>query len=146
MNLVNLFKLNLTSDKFEFNESDKEYKEISRSISLLSVLSKQSLLDKLKSIHNKSSDPYFYIASYDPGVGKSTTLLSYIKAWKDTGFTPDEGALIILPNLSEIEDSLHSPVYQILIMLYYAVITGFLNSDSLIEKLMRQGFFLQPMK
>lgn len=102
MNLINLFEHNLTNNEFYFYKTISEYKLefISRNLSF--SLPKEKLLNQLSLIHNKSSDPYFYIASYDPGVGKSTTLLSYIKAWKDGEFVPDEGALIILPSLEEI--------------------------------------------
>lgn len=45
----------------------------------------------------------FHLAPIDCGLGKTTALCRYIYHWKRCGFLPDNGVLIIVPTLDDIE-------------------------------------------
>jgi len=42
------------------------------------------------------------LASLDPGAGKTAALCSFLRSWKDQGFSPPGGALIVLATHKEI--------------------------------------------
>lgn len=45
----------------------------------------------------------YYLASLDPGVGKTEAACVFLKAWKAQGFLPEGGVLIAVSRLDEIE-------------------------------------------
>lgn len=45
----------------------------------------------------------FYLASLDPGQGKSLSLALFLNSWAERGYSPDEGALVGVSRKSEIE-------------------------------------------
>src|SRR4051794_21061787 len=55
-----------------------------------------------KALKGELTDNY-YLASLDPGQGKSLAVASFVKAWAELDYVPDEGALIGVSRLSEIE-------------------------------------------
>ena len=62
-----------------------------------------SLLHTLeRALRGELADNY-YLASLDPGQGKSLGVASFVNSWAELGYTPDEGVLIGVSRLSEIE-------------------------------------------
>ena len=45
----------------------------------------------------------YHLASLDPGQGKSLGVASFVSSWAELGYVPDEGVLIGVSRLSEIE-------------------------------------------
>jgi hypothetical protein len=52
-------------------------------------------------LHGRLSDNFF-LASIDPGIGKTLSGSRFLKAWKDAGFTPQVGVLIAVSRRDEI--------------------------------------------
>jgi hypothetical protein len=49
-------------------------------------------------------DPGFHLSSLDPGMGKSTAVIAFLKAWKASGFQPAGSVLLAVASIKEIED------------------------------------------
>lgn len=49
-------------------------------------------------------DPGFHLSSLDPGMGKSTAVIAFLKAWKAAGFRPAGSVLLAVASIKEIED------------------------------------------
>ena len=65
----------------------------------------QSVLQNIVDMVSGSvSEPLYRLASLDPGTGKTEAVCAFLRTWKDTGFLPDTGALIVLSTRKEIEN------------------------------------------
>lgn len=47
--------------------------------------------------------PSFYLLALDPGMGKTTAILAFLKAWRSAGFVPASSVLVGLSTLQELE-------------------------------------------
>lgn len=47
--------------------------------------------------------PSYYLASFDPGVGKTEAIVAFVKTWEESGFNPRGGILIAVETLSQVQ-------------------------------------------
>lgn len=64
----------------------------------------RSLLEAFEKGLTGRLDPGFHLSSLDPGMGKSTAVISFLKAWKAAGFQPAGSVLLAVASIKEIED------------------------------------------
>lgn len=61
-----------------------------------------SLMANLLDQPDELEDQPYYLASLDPGLGKTEAVCAFLKSWKKAGFHPSGGVLIALSRLEEI--------------------------------------------
>ncbi len=72
----------------------------------IDVDSKRSLLSLLTAFHDcltGNLDSKYYLASLDPGCGKTEAISSFIQAWREADFKPEGSILIAVNTLDQIE-------------------------------------------
>lgn len=63
----------------------------------------EDLLGTLEGGLNGKLEPAYYLSALDPGVGKTLSVTTFLRCWKDCGFSPASSVLIGLSRLQEIE-------------------------------------------
>lgn len=49
------------------------------------------------------ASPSYYLASFDPGVGKTEAIVAFVKTWEEYGFVPRGGVLITVETLPQVK-------------------------------------------
>ncbi len=68
----------------------------------------QGLLEALEAGLRGELDKVYHLSSIDPGIGKSLSVATFLRAWKENGFLPRSSVLIGLSRLEEIETYLRT--------------------------------------
>lgn len=85
------------------------YKDITETLKsydqVLEKRNKKSLFELIRCMAeclHDGGDNNFYLASLDPGSGKTEAIVSFINAWKKLGFDPKAGIIIAVSSLNQI--------------------------------------------
>ncbi|QDM40613.1 hypothetical protein [Altererythrobacter sp. TH136] len=71
-------------------------------------LAVHALLEALEDGLRGTLSPHYHLSAIDPGVGKSLTVATFLKVWKELGFNPSSSILIGLSRLEEIRTYLQA--------------------------------------
>lgn len=63
----------------------------------------EALLEALEAGLTGTLTPHYHLSAIDPGIGKSLSVATFLRVWKDEGFHPDASVLIGLSRLTEID-------------------------------------------
>jgi hypothetical protein len=91
----------LRARAYEHLEATLDESELKLSGSPQKALS--TILDALEAGLRGKLTPSYYLASLDPGMGKTLAVCSFLKAWKGLGWEPDSSILIGVSRLDEIK-------------------------------------------